>query len=378
MPTQLQFRLQMMGFLLGLGVLLCGCHREKVPEEPDTVQAAYEKTGNKIVIPEGSPLRGKLIFEPAAKAQHLVTRSFTGSIEADPVRLAHVFPTVAGRLVRILVSLGDMVKEGQPVAVISAPECVTAQADYVKARSALSLAEKSLKRQRQLLEAKVAAQKDLDEAEEVYDAAKANLEASVEVLKFMGFDPARDPPGGLLQVTAPQAGRIIAVSAGRGEMRNDNNAPLATVADLSTVWLTIHVPERDLRLFRKDAPVEARFEAYPGEIFKGAVTHLGDVITEETRVAAMRVALPNPGDRLKPGMYATVTVPAVAENNLSVSSTAILQVGADAFVFEQVAAHTLESRQVITGGEAGDGRIVILSGLREGALVVKTNSVLFR
>ncbi len=350
---------------------------------PDTAvhaveKPAFEKTGNRITIPVESPLSGKLQFEPATKAERFVTRTFTGSIEADPVRLAHVFPTVAGKLVRILVSLGDTVEEGQPVAVISAPECVTAQAAYVKAKSALNLAEKSLRRQGQLLAAKVAAQKDLDEAQDVFDAAKANLEAATEVLKFMGFDPAKDPPGGLLRVLAPQSGRVIAVSAGKGEMRNDNNAPLATVADLSTVWLTIHVPERDLRLFRKGAPVEARFESYPGEIFKGTVTHLGDVITEATRVASMRVELPNPGDHLKPGMYATVAVPTVAEKNLSVPLEAILQVGSDAFVFEQAAPGILESRQVRTGGDAGHGRVIILDGLHEGAMILKKNGVLFQ
>ena len=362
---------------LVLTVLLAGCGRHGAIKH-EAEKAAFEKTGNRIEIPEGSPLRGKLEFEPATKAERFVTRTFTGSIEADPVRLAHVFPTVAGKLVRILVTLGDIVKEGQPVALISATGGVTAQADYVKARSSLNLAEKSLKRQSLLLAAKVAAQKDLDEAQDAYDAAKANMEACTEVLRFMGFDPLKDAPGGLLQVLAPQSGRVIAVSAGKGEMRNDNNQPLATVADLSTVWLTIHVPERDLRLFRKDAPVEAKFESYPGEVFKGTVTHLGDVISEETRVAWMRVELPNPNDRLKPGMYSTVTVPSVMELSLSVPSEAILQVGGDAFVFEQVAPNTLESRQVTTGGDAGGGRVIILSGLREGAQVVQKNGVLFQ
>jgi len=364
--------------LMHLWVLLLACCGRHGAQPHAEDKPAYEKTGNRIVIPEGSPLRGRLEFEQAARAERSVTRTFTGSIEADPVRLAHVFPAVAGKLVRILVSLGDTVKEGQPVAIISATGGVTAQADYVKAKSALNLAEKSLKRQSQLLAAKVAAQKDLDEAQDVYDAAQANMEAATEVLRFMGFDPLKDAPGGLLRVLAPQSGRVIAVSAGKGEMRNDNNQPLATVADLSVVWLTIHVPERDLRLFRKNAPVEALFESYPGEKFKGTVTHLGDVITEETRVASMRVELPNPNDRLKPGMYATVTVPTVMEQTLSVPAEAILQVGADAFVFEQVAPNTLESRQVTTGGDAGGGRVIILNGLKEGAQVLKKNGVLFQ
>lgn len=359
-------------------VTLSGCHKKEVAEHHDTESTLFQKTGNRITIPEDSPLRKRLEFEPASKAERTVSRHFTGTIEADPVRLAHVFPTVAGRLVKILVTLGDNVKEGQPVAIINAPDCVTAQAEYTKAKSSLNLADRSLKRQLQLLDAKVAAQKDLDEAQDAFDAAKANLDAATQVLRLMGYDPEKDAPGGMLRVLAPQSGKIISVNAGTGEVRNDNNSPLATVADLSTVWLTIHVPERDLLLFHQDAPVEATFESYPGQIFKGVVAHLGDVISEETRVAPMRVELPNADGRLKPGMFATVTVLTVTERNLTVPSSAILQVGADAFVFEQVEPFVLESRAVIKGGDAGQDRVIILSGIRDGVLILKQNAVLFQ
>ncbi|WP_395741319.1 efflux RND transporter periplasmic adaptor subunit [Prosthecobacter sp.] len=367
---------------MSLAVLMAlsqvSCHKKEAVESHETTSSLFQKTGNRITIPENSPLRKRLEFEPASKAERTVSRQFTGTIEADPVRLAHVFPTVAGRLVKILVTLGDNVTEGQPVAIISAPDCVTAQADYAKAKSSLNLADRSLKRQLQLLSAKVAAQKDLDEAQDAFDAAKANLDASTQVLKLMGYDPEKDTPGGKLRVLAPQSGKIISVNAGMGEVRNDNNAPLATVADLSTVWLTIHVPERDLVLFHQDAPVEASFESYPGQTFKGVVAHLGDVISEDTRVAPMRVELPNPDGRLKPGMFATVTVLAVTERNLTLPSSAILQVGPDAFVFEQVEPFVLESRSVIKGGDAGPDRVIILSGIREGALILKQNAVLFQ
>lgn len=115
---------------LGLLTMLVNAGCEKSPAHAGSESKAplCEKIGNRITIPEQSPLRKHLAFEPVVESTNTVVRRFTGMIEADPVRLSHVFPTVSGRLVKLLVKLGDSVVEGQPLALIHAPELVSAQA----------------------------------------------------------------------------------------------------------------------------------------------------------------------------------------------------------------------------------------------------------
>ena len=104
-----------------------------------------------------------------------------------------------------------------------------------------------MKRQQELFEHKIAAQKDVDQAASDYESAKSDLDNATKRLLVYGFNPETDQFGQPLQVFSPLAGQVVDMASGRGEFRNDVSASLMTVADLSTVWLTANVPEKDLR-----------------------------------------------------------------------------------------------------------------------------------
>lgn len=298
-------------------------------------------------------------------------------VEADPQKFARIFPPLSGRLLKLHVQLGDTVTEGQLLASLNSPDFLVAQGDYIKARSSVQLTSRALKRQQDLLDNKIAAQKDVEQATSDNDAAKSDLDSATGRLLAFGFNPETNKFGQPLEVFSPVAGRVVDMASAHGEFHNDPNVPLMTVADLSTVWLTASIQEKDLRFLTNGQTINATFTAYPGEVFSGKVLFVGDLIDPDVRTAKVRIAFKNADGRLKPGMFATVNFIGFPETQVTVPTTAIVQVGQSAFVFEQVRAWNLQPREVTVGKQQGD-RIVITRGLDAGASILTKEGVLFQ
>jgi cobalt-zinc-cadmium efflux system membrane fusion protein len=149
------------------------------------------------------------------------------------------------------------------------------------------------------------------------------------------------------------------------------------VADLSTVWLTASVQEKDIRHLARGQEVNAISAAYPGEVLRGKVLLIGDLLDPETRSVKVRVAFPNPEGRFKPGMFLTMNFQGFSEKVVTVPVTAVVQIGGGSFLFEQVKPWTLAPREVVLGGQRNE-RIVIKEGLKPGASVLAREGVLFQ
>ena len=117
---------------------------------PDTTPPALVHQGDKIVIPQGSGLRSKLVVQPVAVKNSPHTLLLPAAVEADPARTVNILPPVAGKVVKLLVRLGDHVAKGQQLAVIESGDLAQAYADDDKARDALHRAERTLERVRGL------------------------------------------------------------------------------------------------------------------------------------------------------------------------------------------------------------------------------------
>src|SRR5437667_12432581 len=98
-------------------------------------------------------------------------------------------------------------------------------------------------------------------------------------------------------ILAPIAGSVIDRAVAPGAYWNDPTAALMTIADLSTVWVTANVPEKDTALVAKGQPVEVVFPAYPSEVLKGEVLFVSDVLDSDTRRTKVRISFRNPGMR---------------------------------------------------------------------------------
>jgi cobalt-zinc-cadmium efflux system membrane fusion protein len=148
-----------------------------------------------------------------------------------------------------------------------------------------------------------------------------------------------------------------------------------TVADLSSIWVTANVPEKDTALVAKGQPVEVVFAAYPDEVFKGEVLFVSDVLDSDTRRTKVRIVFPNPGIRLKPNMFANVTFLTSSQAAATVPTTALVMKDDRDRVFVEVAPWTFVPRSVEINFQQGDAAI-IRRGLNAGERAVVKGGVL--
>jgi membrane fusion protein, heavy metal efflux system len=358
------------GLLFSSLVLLSGCDGfEKEAKASTNDPTALVREGNRVTVPPSSPLAGRLLVETVqpTNVRHQVTAP--ASVEANPALFAKILPPLSGRVLRLFVRPGDRVKAGEKLLSMSAPDFVSAQADYSRSRSVLSQAKNSLARQKDLADHGIVGQKDIDQAQTDLASAASDFNRTKDRLRLLGMNPDTTELGAPLIVRSPLSGKVLEITTATGEYRNDPNAALMTVADLSFVWLTANVQEKDIRYVRNGDPASASFTAYPKEMFSGKVLFVADVLDPDTRTAKVRVAFDNQDGRLRPAMFATVTLKTWDTSELTVPNSALVMAGDYTTVFVQVGADAYEQRTVETGEQQAE-RTIITSGVRAGEKVL--------
>jgi len=363
--------------LLLPGVLLMGaCNGlQKSANAGDGTEIVHQ--GNRVVVPDKNPLASRLQVESVAFTTVQRQVAAPASVEADPARYARILPPLSGRVLRLFVHPGDSVKEGQELLTLNAPDFVGAQADYSRARSILAQTEHSLVRQQDLATHGIVGQKDIDQATADRDSALSDFNRAKDRLRLLGMDPDKTELGAPLIVRSPLGGKVLEVTTATGEFRNDPNAPLMTVADLSIVWVTANVQEKDIHYVHNADPATATFSAYPNETFRGKVLFVADVLDPDTRTAKVRVALNNEDGRLRPAMFATVVLKTWDTKELTVPTDALVMEGDRTTVFVEVGKNTFEQRPVQTGEQQGN-RTIIKSGLQVGERVLAREGALLQ
>lgn len=344
--------------------------KEDAAPPPPTV----ERHDKLLFVPVASPLRQRLVVAAAATEDVQRKLLAPASVEAEPSRLAKISPPLAGRVVKLFVHFGDAVKQGGPLFTLDAPDLVSAQSDYLKAKSALAQGERNLARQTDLKEHGIGAQRELEQAQTDRDTAHSELDRTVKRLGLLHVGAGS--VGGPLTATSPIAGRVIELNTAPGQFQNDPAAVLMTIADLSTVWLTASVQEKDIRYVAQGDEASASFSAYPGEAFAGHVLFVGDLLDPETRTIKVRVAFKNDDFRLKPGMFATVTFRSKPAPEVVVPTAAVVISGEKSSVFVETAPWTFEKREVEVGEQLAD-KIVVTKNITPGTRLVVANAVLF-
>ena len=224
------------------------------------------------------------------------------------------------------------------------------------------------------MDAEIAARKDVEQAEN--DFAQAESEARRAHGRIAQLDADKTGATGRQYVLrAPISGRVIELTAAEGGFWNDTNAPIMTVADLSSVWVAASIPEKDLAAVAVGDGAVIALNAYPGESVRGTIAYLGEVLDPDTRTVKARIAVDNSSGRFRPGMFARVVFHAPAHEALVVSATALIQSGLDTQVYVETAANTFEARNVKRGPRGGDS-VEVLAGLSASDRVVVQNAVL--
>jgi cobalt-zinc-cadmium efflux system membrane fusion protein len=339
--------------------------------------ANFTRQGERITIPEHSPLRQRLAVQTVAALDAAHALELPAQVEADPARTVNIVPPAAGKVLELKVGLGDRVRKGQLLLVMTSGDFAQASAELQKTRDALQLAKRALERQRGVQQAGAGAAKDLEQAESAYVQVQAEFASADTRLKSLSASGANaaDRSGKRLNLVAPNSGSITELAVSAGQSANDTNAVLMTIANLENVWITANVPENMLSSIKKGQAASISLPAYPGERFQGKVSFVSDVLQADTHRALVRISVPNADGRFKPNMFANVSFAVIQAAAPAVPPSALLMNNENTTVFVEVAPWTFVRRAIEIGSQE-DGSVRIQSGLQVGERVVTKGGVL--
>jgi cobalt-zinc-cadmium efflux system membrane fusion protein len=299
----------------------------------------------------------------------------TGKVLASPFRKAIVSYPFPARIARIHVRPGDWVKTGQELVTLQSEAVGEAKSEYFKALAEFELAKSSFEREKRLFDRGAGAGKNLQAAEAERKVAEASLNAAEKKLHVLGFTEAQVQTAAetheinaTITLFAPLPGKIVDNNVALGAMV-DQTSEILTILDPSVLCVDADIYERDIAAVRKGQEVELTVPAYPDLVFKGRIQYIGDVLKEETRTVTVRTEVENEGYRLKPGMFASLTILLDRQARaLTVPQAAVLDDRDRKIVF--ISRGGVFFPMVIVTGPKMDGYIEVLSGLAEGDRVV--------
>ena len=291
-------------------------------------------------------------FAPLGQAIRAV-----GTITYDERNLTQVNLRVSGWIRKVFVdAVGKSVRKGEPLLTLYSPDLLATQEEYLLA----------LRSEHQL------AGSPLPEAKE---GAKALIISARERLKLWDVTDhqidelqRRGKADPVITVYAPASGIVLKREALPGKYVEPGTT-LYELADLSTVWIYADVYESQLADVKPHQQAIATFDAYPGTPFQGTVQYIYPSLNETTRTVRVRLELPNPKLKLKPGMYGTVVIQIDQQERLVVPKEAVLDTGVRQIVFLDQGKGMYVPTEVKLG-RRGEDKVEVLAGVKEGDRVV--------
>jgi RND family efflux transporter MFP subunit len=282
-----------------------------------------------------------------------------GNITFDETKIFTVNTKFNGWIEKLYVNfVGEDVKKGQPLFEIYSPELVTAQEEYLLALNQYSrLSNSSYPR--------------------VREGSRRLLKASHTRLRYWDLTDKQIAQIGktgrvqkTLTIYSPAAGVVTKKEAFKGHYVKEGEHQYEIV-DLSSVWVDVDVYEYELPWVRKGMAADMDLSYIPGKRFKGKVLFIYPYLDPKTRTAKLRLAFPNPGYRLKPGMYANIDLKSVvAKDSLVIPQEAVIDSGVRKIVFVALGKGKFQPREVNIGLEGNDNEFQVLEGLSEGEEIV--------
>jgi len=386
-------------FAAGAGVWVAKSRTNSDVRDLDKPVLGQPKKGGGVFYP--SPAQwATLTVEPAQQRVFRSEHVTEGKIAVDEDRSTPIFSPYAGRVLKLFVKPGDIVKVGDPLFTVQAADMVQAQNDFIsaatalnKARSAQNLAEIIDKRQRLLYEGKAVPLKEVQNARAALDAAENDvrsaevaLEAARNRLRILGktdreitdfqekgtIDPAT-------LITAPIAGTIVQRKVGPGQyVGSGQTDPVFIIGDLSTVWVVAYIRENEAPIVRVGQPIYFTVLAYPDRSFPANISYVAAALDPTSRRLLVRATVNNAEGLLKPEMFASVKI-------LTGEGDAAVAIPRDSIIYEGDTARVwvvrekdnekaIELRRIKVGLTNGN-MVEVLKGLAPGDRVVTKGSL---
>jgi membrane fusion protein, heavy metal efflux system len=309
------------------------------------------------------------------------TLRLTGAVAYNAFKTTPVITQVGGPVGRMLVVPGDHVRQGQPMLEVSSPDYSLLLASYLKARDAFRVADKNYERAQDLYQHHAIAERDLLQAESDRNQAQADLNASEQGMKILGFKNPDDlakatTMSAQVPLLAPIGGEVVERLVSPGQVMQAGQTQAFTISDMGTVWVLANVYQADLAYVKIGDDVVVQTDAYP-ETFHGKISYISAALDPTTRTLQARIVVDNPGEKLKKDMYCTVTVTAGSvSNSVAVPDSAVLRDDENEPFVYVVNGSSQFARRPVGIGESQNGQTQILQGLSMGEKVVG-NGALF-
>ena len=273
---------------------------------------------------------------------------------AEAVQGVDVSGSEAGVVAEILFDSGSEVKVGEPLVRLDSSK---EQADLKATQAQIPAAEADLKRKRQLVKERVVSQSDLDDAQSKYDSLNAQ---SISLTATIDRRIITAPFGGVLGIRKVNLGQYLHP----GDL-------IASLQDLSVMRMRFLVGQKDFAKIKLGQDIDARFDAYPSEVFKGRITAIEPSVKYTSGIIPIQAEIPNSDMKLLPGMYASLDVLLPDHGKKIVvpqSAVTFNLYGETAYVVDQ---QSMTVQQVtVRTGPRRDNIVVIESGLKAGDMVV--------
>jgi multidrug efflux pump subunit AcrA (membrane-fusion protein) len=322
-----------------------------------------------------------------------------------PLVAAHIYARASGYLKARYVDLGDTVRKGQLLGVISAPDLdasvAQAAAAVQQSKDSVSTAQSSLRLQQAtydrvhtLVLHGILSQQDDDAALAAVQTAQSNLQGNENAVKgaqatlaraqaLASFEQVRSPISGTVTARNVEVGNLVSAS---GAAQGLTPAPSSTstggppsggaqggelfdVVDLGATEVFVSVPEQDMPFVQIGQPVDLSFSELPGETFRGKVVRSTDSLSQQTRTLLVEVQVQDPGHRLRPGMFASARMHYKAPNpGILISGDSLLTTARGQFV-PVVENNVIQMRAVHVGRDLGT-QLYVTAGLKDGDVVV--------
>jgi cobalt-zinc-cadmium efflux system membrane fusion protein len=352
------------------------CEEHRVPEQecgichPELTASLIPGEGLKVRLKSlESAVKAGVITTAPDEDEPTATHSVLCQVTYNMNYLARITPLTSGVIRRVLVNVGAYVSKDDVLVEIVSSEIASAKVDYLTAIANQTLKELTYKREKGLFEKKISSQREYQQALTEHQVATNTTHTSRQQLLNYGFTEVElqeiietRSSSSIIPLRAPFSGTIIERNAVIGEAVGLGDT-LFSLADLSTMWLELSIPEYMLFSFKVGNTVEASFNSLPGIKLRGDLIWLASSIEEESRMLKACAIVKNPDSLLKHGLFGQVSLLSEQFNKvLYVPVESIQRFNKKSFLFVKLSDDLYEIRSIVLGSRNGD-KIEILDGV---------------
>lgn len=366
--------------ICGSLVLLNGCgkgkHNSHNSEKNHSVVEHSHSPGEQVIHLSGEVEKQIDIKTAEVKPGPVKsTLKAMGKVLTPNDRKAIVGCAFSARIVELHAAVGQWVEKGRPLVTIECDEVGNAQSEFVKTLTDYELSTLDYQREERLFKKDIGAKKEYLGAKAGQQIARAAMNAAEKRLMVLGLSKKQireisetKNVSSRVTVNAPIPGRVVLNNAVLGAVV-DAPTEIMVLMDLGRLWIDAEIYEKDLSKVKKGQDVEIVVPAYPEEHFHGQIHYIGDVVNSDTRTITVRTKVDNTDGRLKPGMFADITILTDhKESAVIVPREAILDDGGRKIVFIRDKDHY--ALRAVETGAGYNGDIEIVKGLSIGEIVV--------